>query len=225
MKKDDIDLVMRPVADRMKELIAPTHDRIDDLETRAAAFDELSGKFDDLAQELTDLVLEKVLLLEKAISSVKDGRDGRDGIQGAPGQAGPPGSRGDVGPQGPPGEKGDQGERGFDGNQGKQGEKGDIGKTGPGFLHYGAWAADLVYVKGNCVTKDGSTWICNKDDTIGAEPGESDNWNLMCQRGSRGGRGKTPTAKEWADILRDEGIVKEIGDMVVKAVKDSRNDG
>ena len=248
MKKSDIDLVMNPVAERMKELMSAAHDRIDALETRAEAQAEFKKEFDQLAKELTDLVMEKVLLLEKAISQIKDGRDGRDGIQGPPGEAGPSGPQGNVGSQGPAGEKGDrgakgdkgdlgergfegpqgqkgdpgeQGERGFEGPPGPQGEKGERGLRGPGFTHYGPWDTEKIYLVGDCVTKDGSTWICNTDETLESAPGESENWNLMCQRGSRGGRGKTPTAKEWVDMLREEGVLKEIGDLVVKAIKDT----
>jgi hypothetical protein len=70
----------------------------------------------------------------------------------------------------------------------------------PAVVWRGTWSADTRYTKGDAVIRNGSSWVCVRG-TLGGEPGKSDDWHLMSQRG-KPGASPTPAAvaRELASI-------------------------
>lgn len=62
----------------------------------------------------------------------------------------------------------------------------------PVMLHRGIWQP-TEYERGDCVTRDNSTWHCCVDSTT-EKPGESKHWQLIVRKGERG-RDAPPPAK------------------------------
>lgn len=203
MKTADLEQVAPAIIEILKEQTAPLLRRVEQLESDKRELQEavkrLQSCRDDLELEIRLMAESEIGKCEAVRASVRDGRDGRDGAQGPPGVQGPHGDPGPMGPQGErgyQGERGECGERGEQGFQGQQGEPGPTGEKGapgeqgdPGLTYKAGWTEDTVYMEGDIVTRGGSAWYCNTDHTNG-EPGSSEDWNLMVQRGQRGPRGR-----------------------------------
>lgn len=54
----------------------------------------------------------------------------------------------------------------------------------PVMLHRGIWT-ERAYERGDCVTRDNSTWHCCVESTT-EKPGESKHWQLIVRKGDRG---------------------------------------
>lgn len=115
------------------------------------------------------------------------GEPGERGERGEPGERGEQGEQGIPGDQGEPGERGEQGPRGEPGERGAPGERGNPGADGTCVENRGVWIKDARYVVGNLVSRNGSMWLC--DNPTYEEPGKSDDWSLVAQRGPKGEKG------------------------------------
>ena len=51
-------------------------------------------------------------------------------------------------------------------------------------LHRGIWSEKTEYTRGDFVTRDGSIWQC-LSDSVGDKPGFSKAWRLVVKRGKR----------------------------------------
>ena len=57
----------------------------------------------------------------------------------------------------------------------------------------GVWNPQTEYRRGDCVTRDGSIWHCQRNDNTGMRPGsEGDGWRLAVKRGADGKNGRDP---------------------------------
>lgn len=142
---------------------------------------------------------------------------GKDGLNGKDGEPGPPGVAGKDGEPGRDGLPGLNGRDGKDGAPGQDGLGFDDLKSIETETHYGLVAsrgdvkreylftkptvprptmADFYrgvwtergYVRGDCVTHQGSLWLAHKDTT--AKPGLSQEWQLIVKRGNHGRDGE-----------------------------------
>jgi hypothetical protein len=61
----------------------------------------------------------------------------------------------------------------------------------PTLDYKGIWNASAVYRRGDCVTRSGSIWCCERDHNCGIVPGEAgDGWRLACKKGADGKNGR-----------------------------------
>jgi hypothetical protein len=60
----------------------------------------------------------------------------------------------------------------------------------PTLDYKGIWDSETVYRRGDCVTRSGSVWHCERDRTRGILPGVGDGWRLAVKRGSDGKNAK-----------------------------------
>ena len=93
-----------------------------------------------------------------------------------------PGVQGPVGPQGV------AGPQGVVGSQGVQGPIGPAGPQGQPVRFLGPWSATTVYVTGDAVSYNGSSYIAYEAVT-GNAPGVSPSWQLLAQKGDTGATG------------------------------------
>jgi hypothetical protein len=113
------------------------------------------------------------------------------GAVGATGPQGDVGAAGATGPTGPTGLQGIQGIQGTQGVPGPQGQTGPRGLQGaagadgsPGFVWKGAWDANVLYIPGDAVQHNGSTYFCLASNLNSEPPAAA--WDLMAVRGDQG---------------------------------------
>lgn len=198
--------------DTLKEKLADSLAQITDLELSV----RLKGEYIDARMEMVrdgrDGVQGEIGPPGPQGLQGPQGDIGPQGAQGERGDRGPEGVRGYDGPQGQKGDPGIQGERGFDGPQGEtgaMGEPGSIGEQGPAgekgekgdpgmsLIFKGLWQREGEYDPGDITVNNGSSWVAI-EPSVGKTPGESDEWKLFAQKGSRGARGKMPDLDEIA---------------------------
>jgi hypothetical protein len=123
------------------------------------------------------------------------GPRGADGGQGPPGMDGAPGARGDPGPMGAPGNAGPRGEPGEPGPAGAPGPQGERGIEGPpGKLPVAwEWIERKVFYEADILTHAGALWQAVRD--TGQEPGQSDDWLCLAERGRDGEAGRSITVR------------------------------
>ncbi len=136
------------------------------------------------------------------------GPQGRDGLS-IPGPVGPQGERGVQGPQGRDGLQGERGVAGADGqivdvefipspddpreltirSVLSEGRIREVVIRMPMLMDAGVYSGKEEYQRGDCVTHEGSGWVCQTDKTR-TVPGRSEDWRLMVKRGKDGRSGE-----------------------------------
>lgn len=120
------------------------------------------------------------------------GEAGERGPAGADGKDGLPGGEGPRGADGPPGPPGAAGEPGVAGAQGAPGERGAEGPPGK-LPAVREWTPNMVFYEAAVVTHAGALFQAERD--TGGEPGESEDWLCLAERGADGTPGRDITVR------------------------------
>lgn len=120
------------------------------------------------------------------------GATGPTGATGPSGPTGSPGPTGSTGPAGPTGSPGATGPTGPNGPDGPTGPDGPAGADGTFFNSWrDVWDIGTTYLQGEIVFHNGSSWILDKDQPAGEEPGVNPQWLLVAEVGDVGPDGPT----------------------------------
>lgn len=187
-----------------------------------AVISELRAIIAEQQNKLADLARQHEKRIEDALKNIKDGKEGPAGRDGAPGEKGEAGQKGESGRDGLPGLPGRDGKDGapgkdalgfdawsveYDGERnltfvcgsGERTNKSTITLAHP--IYRGVFGPGN-YVRGDCVTQNGSAFIARRNTDKEPE-GNPDDWALMVKRGKHGIDGKPGAPGPKGDDGRD----------------------